>query len=336
MKRRTKRKIRKYFQKHSTVLFVMPLIVSIFCLGVAYSELRHQLAIDGNAKVVSSSTPGSTCKLDLTFQEMTSWSDSVLQFKVTFTNNSDEDMKSITLRFLKNGNYSFGWATGISSTQDDNYYYLEFEPWIYASQLGNEEDGSQRLSLHPGESLNIEFGFNISAPMTMDDIRKLGVITNCGQYNDSEYTEVKNGNAMLKLSPAEVQIAANIEFESLESYSNRVTYKVTLSNNHDFDITDWRLNVYYGKDYTYDSAWPSFFNIIDNREALYNVELDSLNTLISAGETVEFHIVLKANNPIFETDESGNQVLVIPDDYMPDIIAAGIQKGTVTNRLNKQ
>lgn len=328
MKRRTKRKFKRFFRKNSLVFFVVPLIASIFCFGIAYSQLKKGLDIDGNAKIVGSPQPGDICDIGLTFTETTSFDPNVLQFIVIFTNNSDEDMHSITIRFQKNNKFSFSWGTGVHSSEDDDYIYLELEAWIYAAQLGNNEDGTQRVSLHPGESISIEFGFNITEAMTVDDIRNLGTITNCGQYGDDHYTELKKGNAVLLLSPAEVEIDASIEFVGSNVYSNQLEYIVRLTNNYEFDVTDWRLNIYYGSKYKYDSAWPALFNIIDDKPSGYNINLDSLNTLISANESIEFHFTIIDNDPVYEWDEDGNQFLVVDKDYTPDIVAAGIQEGT--------
>lgn len=335
MKRRTKRKIKRFFHKNSVVLFIVPLIVSIFCLGIAYSQFKQQFDIDGNANIVGSSEPGAICKVGLTFEELQTWDTSTLSFKVTFTNNSDEDMHSFVIKFKKNGKFSFSYGTGIKSSQDDDYFYLEFESWVYAAQLGNEPDGSQRLSFHPGESITIEFGFSITEPMTVDDIMKLGTITNCGQYDKSEYTEIKNGNAVMKLSPVEVQISANIQFEKAEVYSNQLSYLVTITNNHAFDITNWRVNAYYGSKYKYDSAWPAYFNIIDDKTSGYNVDFNSLNTLIAAGESIEFHITLIDPNPVYEYDENGTPSLVIDENYKPDVIAGGIKEGTTATSVEE-
>ena len=331
MKRRTKRKIKKFFQKNSLVLFVVPLFVSIFCFGIAYSQMRQQLDIQGNAQISSNgSVPGGTCAIGLTFEETTSWSENELNFKVTFTNNSDRDIQSITIQMLKTGTYQFNWGTGISQTQDDTYYYFALEPWVYGAQLGANPDGSYRNSLLPGESITIDFSFAISEPMTIDDIRRIGSITNCGQYSDEGFEEKRNGNAVIKLSPAEVLVDTIIEFDHAADYQPQLIYKITLTNNNEFDISDWRVVFYHGPDYTYDSTWPISFNLIREYPEEYYLALDSLYTLIKAGESVEFYVAVMDDNPTY--DENG--IYIIPDDYMPDVIAAGIKKGTESRSVD--
>ena len=57
MKRRTKRKIKKFFSKNLILVLSVSLISSVFLLSTAYSPLNQNLELTGNSEIITSENP---------------------------------------------------------------------------------------------------------------------------------------------------------------------------------------------------------------------------------------------------------------------------------------
>lgn len=289
MKRRTKRKMKKFFVKHELMLFVMLIMCALFSVGGAYSILSKQVDVTGTGTIVDNqfATSGGTCPFELSFEQTNSWGEYSI-IMMTVKNISEWQWKSyvFTLSNMSTMKSFIGPFRSQTITDDGDTYLLFPDSYL--------------LPLNPGESKTYQLQIETSTPY--EEIISTLDVPNCGR--DNPYGElIMSGGASLRLNKYERQLDTSIELYMQDQWDGQ-HYKITITNNTDYDIYDWRLVVYFnGETYVATYGHTGIELLIEQSRMIGNGTYT-----VPANGSIEFFLVL-------DTDPS----------YLPDIIGAGSQ-----------
>lgn len=288
MKRRSKRKMKKFFAKNELTIFVALIIVALFSVTTGYAILSKEVTVTGTGEITGEfASSGGTCPFEMTHTVANTWGNTTM-VHVTFTNISERNWKSymITMGNINMLTNFYGPFRSITTASDGNTYVMF--PYAY------------KLPLNAGESVTYEM--QLETPGNYLDILNTIDIPNCGQ--DNPYGELLvSGGASLHLNKYEKELPTQVSVYKYNDWDGDV-FEISITNNTPNDIYDWRLIVYFGSErYVRSYGINGLELIIEENRVIGN----GTDTLL-AGQTVTFYLVL-------DTD----------DTYIPDMVGAGSQ-----------
>lgn len=284
MKRRTKRKIKRFFFKHSVLIIIVCMFPSLFLLSTAYSVLTENIEVQGISNIISSEIPN-ICQSNISYEKTGGWSGTHV-VDITINNNSDELMYSWVLKLtnIEGINSIYG---PVNTTILNNIYYMT--PQDYKAQI--PAHGSQTLTLQ------------INTNREVDDIFENLTLADCGKDTEHSKVTISSGGASIKLGTFEKQIDAQAELESSGNWDGN-HYKITIANNSQKTYEGWRAILYYG-----DEEYKSIYNYYNYNHEVANKRLSLFsNQSFKPNSKVEFYVVVNTANA----------------NYLPDIVAAGL------------
>ncbi len=288
MKRRSKRKMKKFFAKNELTIFVALIIVALFSVTGAYAMLSKEVTVTGTGEITGEfASSGGTCPFEMTHTVAHAWGNTTM-VHVTFTNISEWNWKSymITMGNINMLTNFYGPFRSITTASDGNTYVMF--PYAY------------KLPLNAGESVTYEMQIE-TAGNYMDILNTID-IPNCGQ--DNPYGELLvSGGASLHLNKYEKELPTKVSVFKLNDWNGDV-FEISITNNTQNDIYDWRLIVYFGSEKYVSSYGINGLELIIEKNRVIGNGTDTL----LAGQTVTFYLVL-------DTD----------DTYIPDMVGAGSQ-----------
>lgn len=288
MKRRSKRKMKKFFIKNELMIFVALIIVALFSVTTAYSILSKQVTVNGTSEITGQfASSGGTCPFEVSFDVTSSWGN----FKLLNMN-----VKNIS---------EWQWKSYVLTLSNMNLVTSFYGPFRSETVIG---DGNTRLlfpqsyllPLNPGETRSFQLQIETTSPL--EDIINTLDVPNCGR--DNPYgQQVMNGGASLRLNKYEKVLPTSVEMH-MPNMWNGHHYKVSITNNTNQDIYDWRMVIYFnGEQYVETYGHDGVELLIESSRVIGNGV-----SVLSANSTIEFFIVLNTS-----------------EDYLPDVIGAGSQ-----------
>jgi hypothetical protein len=288
MRRRTKRKVKKFFIKNELMLFVVLIAGALFSVTTAYSIMSKQVEVTGTGEITGEfASSGGTCPFEMTYQVTGSWGNfSMVNLNVK--NISEWQWKSyvLTLSNMDLLNSFYGPFRSQTSTDNGKTYLLFPQSYL--------------LPLNAGETRTFQLQVETTSPL--DEIFNTLDVPNCGR--DNPYgKQIMNGGASLRLNKYEKELPTSVQMHMANMWNGH-HYKVSITNNTNQDIYDWRMIIYFnGEQYVETYGHNGIELLIENSQVIGN----GISTL-SANSTIEFFVVLNTR-----------------EDYLPDVIGAGSQ-----------
>lgn len=299
MKKRTKKKIKKYFKKHKYLVFLFFVLFLLVFMGTGYSLLKTELYLNGNAKINNSSSSededkSGVCQMSLDFEQRANWGDNYI-YKITINNNSSNTINEWVLKFLEKDDITLEEFSG-TLYEEGGYYYLASVAW------------NATIEPNSYQEILIQFSANGDIDKFLNNI----IIVACGGMETEEKKIIKQGNASLELKQLEVQLDVKIELKESGLWgSEQNSYTLTITNNTNYTILSWRGMVYFG-DKTVNPSSNSINALIitDRTDVSFLFENNGGNGGILPGESIELEMILSTADP----------------DFFPDIVVAGLRE----------
>ena len=292
MKKRTKRKIKKFFKKNLVFLFCVPLFVTLFLITTAYSLHTQELTVTGKGQIISAiDTPTENyCSFEVTYTDTnTSGYEANKSFDINFTNTSTKIMHTIILEFDKIGEYTGFYGPGTVVEDGDKIRLL------VATYL---------TPIYPNETKTFQM-FIENTDTTIEEWMNTFSIVGCGQNGTDTNTTIGSGDNTMILNPYEEQILGTSEYYITHSWEAVNEYKIVIENNTNHDLTGWRAYIYYGPA-TYEfgyNFWKLYDEPEEKRLMLYG------NDTLTPGQQVVIYLGLSD---------------IPSDDFNPTVLAAGL------------
>ena len=170
---------------------------------------------------------------------------------ITITNTSDSIIENWCLTFPLSENISNIWNATVSKTHED-FYVVKNAGWNQDIAVGG----------------SVSFGMTVYEPFT-EFPEYYTIIGNQVETKSEDYT---------------------IDYKITEDWGEGYKAEVTITNNKDTAIEDWRLSFEYG-DNLITQIWNA--EIVDNTDGKYELSCESYNQNIAVGESVNFGFMVE-------------------------------------------
>lgn len=309
MKREWKRKIRKIKAKNPLLLFTLLTIFTISIMTSGYALLKTELTLNGEANISndSSESGGETggdikdpedmsaiCQTDISYTIKNSWTNNY-QVTLTITNNSNEAIHSWQIKLVNSENVTIQAYTANVSQNDDGYYYLS--SMSYNSEIAAD-----------GGTVSVDVQFTTSEDI--DAIINSFVVVACGRAAEEDRVIIEDGPAKLVLGQLEVPLNATLTVDAAGDWGGIVNrYTLTITNNSDYDITEWRGMLYFGDAVTNTNNSSIDPCTVTKEDGYWTFTNHGGNGTIAKGETLKLTIVLYTSDTTF----------------VPNVVVAGLK-----------
>lgn len=311
MKRSTKRKIKKAFNKNPLILFGICIIPVFILMSTGYSLLKQELQINGSSSI-EKGTGGEKdpedmseiCTAGISFSKITSWGSDRYQYNLVVTNNSSEPYYSWQLKF----------PTADISISSGSVTISQTENATYISNLSHNNE------LDPGvstEELFLDITYNGDIEALFDQ----AIITACGRAS-GEKQVITDGVVSMTLEQLEIPLDVAVTLS--QDWGENKLYTVVINNNNEVGTSGFRVILYYGlgKKVLNTYSWTADTTTRASEGILTANNGWAQQGEIEPGKSSEiFYLQVQCLK-----DDPNYASCVSDNSFIPNVVAAGVKK----------
>lgn len=296
MKKRTRRKLKRFFNKHHVLVVLLVAIITVITMTGGYALLSQSVNVNGKATIKGNQSQEQLCAITKSYTIGGEWGDNphFAVLNVTLTNNSPTHT-------IVGWSFRIPDSNKVSVQTWDNTVYVK-DGYTYVTDQGYNNTINTN-----GGSVVRQIQIQINDPsMSVADVVNSIEILNCGGGSNYELINIysPNNHVSLEINQLETQLTCTSEVSQAYADGN-VFYTIRVTNSSEYNLVSWRLKGYYGENNSLNNSWPYQWS---NDTTNHVVSITNTSNM-APGETAEAVVVI---------NQSGNENPL-------DLVCAGIK-----------
>lgn len=296
MKKRTRRKLKRFFNKHHVLVVLLVAIITVITMTGGYALLSQSVNVNGKATITGNQSQEQLCAITKSYTIGGEWGDNphFAVLNVTLTNNSPTHT-------IVGWSFRIPDSNKVSVQTWDNTVYVK-DGYTYVTDQGYNNTINTN-----GGSVVRQIQIQINDPsMSVADVVNSIEILNCGGGSNYELINIysPNNHVSLEINQLETQLTCTSEVSQAYADGN-VFYTIRVTNSSEYNLVSWRLKGYYGENNSLNNSWPYQWS---NDTTNHVVSITNTSNM-APGETAEAVVVI---------NQSGNENPL-------DLVCAGIK-----------
>lgn len=296
MKKRTRRKLKRFFNKHHVLVVLLVAIITVITMTGGYALLSQSVNVNGKATITGNQSQEQLCAITKSYTIGGEWGDNphFAVLNVTLTNNSPTHT-------IVGWSFRIPDSNKVSVQTWDNTVYVK-DGYTYVTDQGYNNTINTN-----GGSVVRQIQIQINDPsMSVADVVNSIEILNCGGGSNYELINIysPNNHVSLEINQLETQLTCTSEVSQAYADGN-VFYTIRVTNTSEYNLVSWRLKGYYGENNSLNNSWPYQWS---NDTTNHVVSITNTSNM-APGQTAEAVVVV---------NQSGNENPL-------DLVCAGIK-----------
>ena len=288
MKKRTRRKLKRFFNKHHALVVLLVAIISVVTMTGGYALLSQSVNVNGMATVKGNQSQEELCAITKSYTLGGEWGQNPYNaiINITLTNNSPTHT-------IVGWTFRIPDPNKVSVLSWDDTVYVE-NGYTYVTDQGYNETINAN-----GGSVVRQLQIQVNDPtMSAADVVNSIEILDCGGATNYEVINIysPNHHVSLEINQLETQLTCTSELTQAYSGGDRF-YTIRITNNSNYDLVSWRLKGYYGEGNALTNSWPYQWSVDSNNHIVSITNTSNM----APGQTAEAVVVVNQNgneNPL--------------------------------------
>lgn len=296
MKRRTKRKIKKFFKNKINVVFIVALSFVLF-MSSGYALLKTDLTLSGRSKIAKETTQdpedaSDVCSIPISYNVTTHWqTGDINNYSMEFVVSNASEATIYSWQFKAKLSDRLEITTGDALVSSSNGY-------VY---FGSKDYNGE---IAPGGEIKV--GLNMSTPYTVDEVMASFIPVSCGRASAGDDTQyLVDGEASLELGQLEVPMNITKTITGAGIWGGSTNqYTITVTNDSEYTISSIRGVIKLADGVRLNNVYPC-----NKTQDGQTINFDMNWQTLTPGKSFELTLVLDS----------------VAKDYVPDIVVAGLK-----------